>query len=478
VAEGKIKPEDAALYLNLRAVIEAHVRELRRGLALHSVLHHMKLAKEEFEKARQKMVEEAEKGLADFRRFTTEFQRHYEALRRYFTEDLSKLDEKERKQLEEAVKSVAERLGEAIRHFAVIDKAPRARVVSALNEALQRLAEGKAPQIPRDASVEGVVKHLALMDLETAVKVLRSAERFLEAHYAVAPTRYDTRQIAAEVVKWKIEEQLPTLKFAGAARGIVLGGRSPEEGEALLKAWGPRDVHGERWAIVGGRFIIVDVYVERPWEAVVGRFSYLHERPLEVREAFRIKSDVVLTTEYAKYLAGFKAEERALETLRKAVEYRRIERMLERAEELRLTPLAVERLTADAERLKQEVLQETSEIFRKFREEFFFVKDLLEGHRVVRREVEEVREVVKAFEDALAEALKAPQRREEVFREVFVQRVERLVEEIQSVETWRLWRGSGAPRLSWPRSPRPWAGGPWRTSQSYCRPSERPSRRR
>jgi hypothetical protein len=274
-----------------------------------------------------------------------------------------------------------------------------------------------------------VVKHLALMDFDTAVKVLRSAERYLEAHYAVAPTRYDTRQIAAEVVKWKIEEQLPTLKIAGAARGIVLGGRSAEEGEALLKAWGPRDVHGERWAVAGGRFRVVDVYEERPWEAVAYRFSYIHERPLDVREAVKIRPDVVLTAEYAKYLAGFRVEEKALEVLRKAVEYSRIMRMLERAEELRLTPQAVERLTADAERLKQEVLQETAEIFRRFREEFFFVKDLLEGHSVVRREVPEVREVVRAFEEALAEALKAPQRRERVFREVFMERVERLVEE-------------------------------------------------
>jgi hypothetical protein len=52
--------------------------------------------------------------------------------------------------------------------------------------------------------------------------------------------------------------------------------------------------------------------------------------------------------------------------LRKAVEYSRIMRILDRAEELRLTPLAVERLTADAERLKQEVLQETAEIYRRF----------------------------------------------------------------------------------------------------------------
>jgi hypothetical protein len=219
------------------------------------------------------------------------------------------------------------------------------------------------------------------------------------------------------------------LKITGAARGIVLGSRSAEEGEALLKAWGPRDVHGERWTIVGGRFRVVDVYEGRPWEAVEHRFSYIHERPLDAREAVRIKSDVVLTAEYAKYLAGFRVEERALETLRKAVEYSRIMHMLERAEELRLTPQAVERLTADAERLKQEVLQETAEIFRRFREEFFFVRDHLEGHRVVRREVPEVREVVKAFEDALAEALKAPQRREQVFREVFMEMVERLVEE-------------------------------------------------
>jgi hypothetical protein len=429
-AEGKVKPEDAALYLNLRAAVEGYMREMRRSWGwLHPLSLYVEQAREEFEKAKQRMAHEAEKGLADFRRFITEFQRRHEALRLYFSEDLSKLDEKERGRLEETVKSVMERLNEAIKHFAVIDKAPRARVVAALNEALQRLAEEKAPQIPRDASVEGVVKHLALMDFDTVVKVLRSAERFLEAHYAVAPTRYDTRQIAAEVVKWKIEEQLPTLKIAGAARGIVLGGRSAEEGEALLKAWEPRDAYGLRWAIVGGRTTVVDVYVERPWEAVTYRFSYLREKALDVREAVRIKPDVVLTAEYAKYLAGFRVEEKALEVLRKAVEYSRIERILECAEELRLTPLAVERLTADAERLRQEVLQETAEIYRRFREEFFFVKDLLEGRRVVRREVEEVREVVKAFKDAVAEALKAPQRREQVFREVFVERVERLVEE-------------------------------------------------
>jgi hypothetical protein len=428
-AEGKIKPEDAALYLNLRAAVQGYMREMRRSWGwLHPLSLYVEQAREEFEKAKQRMAHEAEKGLADFRRFITEFQRRYEALRRYFG-DLSKLDEKERGRLEETVKSVTERLNETVRHFAVVDKAPRARVVAALNEALQRLAEGKAPQIPRDASVEDVVRHLALMDFDLAVKALRSAERYLEAHYAVAPTRYDTRQIAAEVVKWKIEEQLPTLKLAGAARGIVLGGRSAEEGEALLKAWGPRDAYGERWTVAGGRFRVVDVYVERPWEAVAYRFSYIHERPLDVREAVKIRPDMALTAEYAKYLAGFRVEEKALEMLRKAVEYRRIMHMLERAEELRLTPMAVERLTADAERLKQEVLQETAEIFRRFREEFFFVRDLLEGHRVVRREVPEVREVVRAFEDAVAEALKAPGRRERVFREVFMERVERLVEE-------------------------------------------------
>jgi hypothetical protein len=430
VAEGKVKPEDAAVYLNLRAAVEGYMREMRWGWArLHSVSHYVEQAREEFEKARQKMAHEAEKGLADFRRFTTEFQKHFEVLRRYFTEDLSKLDEKERGRLEKVAKSVTERLNEAIRHFAVVDKAPRARVVAALNEALQRVAEGKALLIPRDASVEGIVKHLALMDFDTAVKVLRSAEKFLEAHYAVAPTRYDTREIAAEVVKWKIEEQLPTLKLAGAARGIVLGGRSAEEGEALLEAWVPRDVHGERWAVAGVRFRVVDVYEGRPWEAVEHSLSYVHERPLDAREAVRIKSDVVLTAEYAKYLAGFRVEEKALEVLSKAVEYSRIVRMLERAEELRLTPQAVERLTADAERLRREVLQETTEIFRKFREEFFFVKDLLEGHRVVRREVPEVRQVVRAFEEALTEAMKAPGRRERVFREAFMERVERLVEE-------------------------------------------------
>jgi hypothetical protein len=126
-AEGKIKPEDAALYLNLRAAVEGYMREMRRSWGwLHPLSLYVEQAREEFEKARQKMAEEAEKGLADFRRFITEFQRRYEALRRYF-EDLSKLDEGERAKLEEAVKSVTERLNEAIRHFAVIDKAPRAR---------------------------------------------------------------------------------------------------------------------------------------------------------------------------------------------------------------------------------------------------------------------------------------------------------------------------------------------------------------
>jgi hypothetical protein len=430
VAEGKVKPEDAAAFLNLRAAIEAYVRELRwRWTRLHSVSPLVKMAEKEYEKARQKMIREAERGLADFSRFTAEFQRHFEDLRRYFAEDLSRLDEGERKKLEEAVRSVTERLSEALRHFAAIDKAPRARLISALNEALQHVVEGKAPHIPRDASVQDVVRHLTLMDFDLAMKALRSAEKYLETHYAVAPTRYDTRQIAAEVVKGKIGEQLPTLQVAGAARGIVLGGRSVKEGEALLKAWRPRDPHGERWAIVGGRFAIVDVYEGRPWEAVVGRFSYLHEQPLNIREVVAIKPDIIFFAEYSKYLAGFRAEDRALEVLRKAVEYSRIMRILEHAEELRLTPLAVERLTADAERLKQEVLRETAEIYRKFREEFFFVKDLLEGHRVVRREVPEVREVVKAFEEALTEALKAPQRRERVFREAFMERVERLVEE-------------------------------------------------
>jgi hypothetical protein len=140
--------------------------------------------------------------------------------------------------LEEAAKSVMERLGEAIRHFAVIDKAPRARLVSALNEALQRVAEGKAPQIPRDASVEGVVKHLALMDFETAVKVLRSAEKFLEAHYAVAPTSYDTRQIAAEVVKWKIEEQMPTLENRRRRPRNRAGGQKRRGGRGLAQGLG------------------------------------------------------------------------------------------------------------------------------------------------------------------------------------------------------------------------------------------------
>jgi len=168
---------------------------------------------------------------------------------------------------------------------------------------------------------------------------------------------------------------------------------------------------------------------EAPWEAVAHRASLLREQRLSAAEAVKIKPDVVLTAEYARYLAGFRVGEEALEALRKAVEYRRVLHVLERAEELRMPPTAVERLAAEAERLRREVLQETANIYRRFQEEFFFVRDLLEGHRVVRREVPEVRSVVRAFEDALAEALRAPERRERAFRELFAERVERLAEE-------------------------------------------------
>ncbi|MDT7883141.1 MAG: hypothetical protein RRB51_11575, partial [Thermoproteus sp.] len=410
-AEGRIKPEEAEALRNLRAAVEAYAAELRWGWArLHSVPQYVKAAEEEFEKARQRMAQEAEKGLEDFRRFIADFERRYEALRRYFSGD-----EGERAKAAGEAKKAVERLEEALRHFAVIDKAPRARLVSALNEALRHIAEGRAPQIPRDASVEDIVKGLALMDLGLAVKALRSAERYLEAHYAVAPTRYDTRQIAAEIVRWHIEERIPTLKLAGLARGVVLGARSIEEGEIALRSWSGR---------TAARRV-----EDAPWEAVAHRASLMREQRLGAAEAVRIKPDVVLLSDYARYLAGFRVEGEALDALRKAVEYRRIARMLERAEELRMPPTAVERLAAEAERLRQEVLRETSQIYRRFGEEFFFVKDLLEGHRVVRREVPEVRSVVRAFEEALAEALKAPERRERAFREAFMERVERLAEE-------------------------------------------------
>ena len=221
---------------------------------------------------RQKMAQEAEKGLADFRRFIYEFGRRYEVLRRYFS-DPSGLDEGERAEIAEEARKAVERLEEALRHFAVIDKAPRARLVAALNEALQRLAEGKAPQILRDASAEDVVKGLALMDFDLAVRALRSAERYLEAHYAVAPTRYDPRQIAAEVVRWRIEEQIPTLRIAGLARGVVLGARGVEDA---------------------------------PWEAVTHRASLMREQRLSTAETVKIRPDVVLAADYARYLAGFR----------------------------------------------------------------------------------------------------------------------------------------------------------------------------
>ncbi|MFP3200411.1 MAG: hypothetical protein RXR06_11120, partial [Thermoproteus sp.] len=379
-AEGRIRPEEAEALLNLRAAAQSYVREFKRHLAEYATSRYYVEAGEELEKARQIMLEAAEKGHEDFRRFIDEFGRRYEVLRRYFSGDLPA---EGREKIAEEAKRAVERLEEALRHFAVIDRSPRARLVSALNETLQRIAEGRAPQIPRDASAEDVVKHLALMDLGLALKALRSAERYLEAHYAVAPTRYDARQIAAEMVRWHIEERIPTLKLAGLARGVVLGARGAEEGEIALRAWAGR---------TAARRV-----EEAPWEAVAHRASLLREQRLSAAEAVKIRPDVVLTAEYARYLAGFRVEGEALEALRKAVEYRRIARMLERAEELRMPPTAVERLAAEAERLRQEVLRETSAVFRRFGEDFFFVRDLLEGRRVVRREALGARSEAGAF---------------------------------------------------------------------------------
>jgi len=127
---------------------------------------------------------------------------------------------------------------------------------------------------------------------------------------------------------------------------------------------------------------------DAPWEAVAHRASLLREQRANAAEVVRIRPDVVLTADYARYLAGFRVGEEALEALRKAVEYRRVLHMLERAEELRMPPTAVERLAAEAERLRQEVLRETSQIYRRFGEEFFFVKDIVEGHRGRGREAE------------------------------------------------------------------------------------------
>jgi hypothetical protein len=263
-------------FAQLRAAVQSYARELRRHMAeYYATSRYYAEAGEELEKARQMMAEAAEKGLEDFRRFIDEFGRRYEALRRYFSGD-----EGEGAKIAGEAKKAVERLEEALRHFAVIDKAPRARVVAALNEALRHIAEGRAPQIPRDASVEDIVKGLALMDFDLAVKALRSAERYLEAHYAVAPTRYDTRQIAAEIVRWHIEERIPTLKLAGLARGVVLGARGAEEGEVALRSW-------------AGRTAVRRVE-EAPWEAVAHRASLLREQRANAAEAVRIGPDVVL----------------------------------------------------------------------------------------------------------------------------------------------------------------------------------------
>jgi diphthamide synthase (EF-2-diphthine--ammonia ligase) len=119
-AEGRIGPEEAEALRSLRAAVEAYAAELRWGWArLHSVPQYVKAAEEEFERARQRMAQETEKGLADFRRFAEEFQRRYEVLRRYFS-DPSGLDEGERAKRAEEAKRAVERLEEALRHFAAV----------------------------------------------------------------------------------------------------------------------------------------------------------------------------------------------------------------------------------------------------------------------------------------------------------------------------------------------------------------------
>jgi len=327
LAEGRITQEEAQALLNLRAYVEARRRELTYSLSrLHEVSQYVKLAEEEWEAARRQIVETAERGLAHLRRAVQEFARHHERLGD-----------------EAVVKAVAERLKAAVEQFAKIDNAARPRLISALNEALQRVAEGRAPQIPRDASVEDVVRHLASLSYDTALKALRGAYQLLEGHYAVAPW-FNPRATVLDVVNWKIAEELPTLKIAGLARGIALGARGVEEGETALKTWSAKPAGRYQLASAGGRTVVIDVYREAPWEAVAGRASLLRELRLDVREAVRIKPDVVLTADYAEYLAGFRVEKEALKTLKKAVEYGRITRQLERAEELRLTPKAVEEL--------------------------------------------------------------------------------------------------------------------------------------
>ena len=401
LARGKISKEDAQALLNLAEAVRAHVAELRYNLTrLHEVSHYVRLTEEEWEKARRIMTEAVKRGHLHFERFIQEFTRRYEALRS--PDDAAR---------EEALAKVVEHLEKAVEAYSQVDKAPRARVISAINEAFQRLAAA-SPPLPR--ALEDVVKHLAGLEYELAINALKGAFELLKTHYQVAPTPLDTRRVAAEYVKWKIAEEIPTLKLASLARGIILGVRGVEEGEIALKTWSTR------------RRLSSSLH-EAPWETVVGKASLLKEQRLAVKEVVKIKPDVVLLADYAQYLTGFKVEREALETLRKAVEYGRVMRQLERVEELRLPPSAVEKLRERAERLKQEVLRETWSIYRQFGEEWFFTRDLLEGRRVVKREAPEVRETMKVFEEALREAFKAPlEERARTFNEIFKTRVEEI----------------------------------------------------
>jgi len=127
------------------------------------------------------MLVNAEKGSAGFRSFIDEFQRRHDTLRRYFTEDLHALSEEERRRITEEAKHVIKQLDKAVALLVyadiLTDKEPKSTFISALNDALR--AEG-VPPLPVGASTESIVRHLALMDPNVALRGLRNAVTNLE----------------------------------------------------------------------------------------------------------------------------------------------------------------------------------------------------------------------------------------------------------------------------------------------------------
>jgi hypothetical protein len=379
---GRISEREAEELANLYELLRARLAEASAG-ALRKAAAGPRDAYWTLREAARRASERGLKALGQFAR---------ELLRR--ADDVRAPNAAVRRQ---AVRELAGLLRGAIAELSKVDAAARARIVSSLNEALRERAE-KIPRLPRRAPPEEIVERLAALGRELAAEIMTRSLEMLRAHYEVAPAVPDAKSVIAEIIRERVAEMIPTLKLAGLARGIVLGARNVREGELALRAWS----HAPSLSRVE----------EAPWEAVAYRYSEFrsHER-LDVRRLVKIGPDVVLASKRAEHLARPRVDERALNALQKAVEYRRL-----------LDAGAV----SEAERLKREVLRETWEITREFSESVAQTLNALEGRRA-RGNAPEMEEVARAFEASLGDALRAPpDKRSEAFAELLLSRAEEI----------------------------------------------------